>query len=320
MRAQGISYDTGFFDHDGVISHDPFDLDVVARELRVIRDELHCDAVRLIGSSPDRLEQTATIAADLGLEVWLCPWTADFTQKELLDLFDDLAARAEKLRERTEVVFVTGAELCLLTRGFLPGDTIAERIDGIIRGRVSAADIPAKINAFLIEAVARVRARFGGKVTYASVPLEGVDWSPFDIVGLDLYRTAETAEIFEESVRKLVDQGKPVAITEFGCATYRGAAALGARATMVIEYDGHTPVGLKGDLVRDEQEQADRLRELLDIFQRTGVDVTFVFTFACYQLRGELDLASCGVVEVKEDRSWTPKAAFHTVAECYRPS
>ncbi|TWP50885.1 hypothetical protein FKR81_17515 [Lentzea tibetensis] len=326
MRAHGISYDTGFFDH-GESSHEPFDLAVVARELRVISDELHCTAVRLIGSSPDRLEAAARIAAGLGMEVWICPWTSDFTRAELHDLLVDLAVRAERLRlTGAEVVLLTGAELSLLTRGFLDGDTIADRIDGIMARREQVRELPPRINAFLGEVVAAIRQHFGGKVSYASIPFEGVDWTPFDVVGVDLYRTAETAHIFEESVRKLVDQGKPVAITEFGCATFKGAADLGARIVAVIEYDGHKPVRLDREYVRDEQEQATCLRELLDVFTRAGVDAAFVFTFACYALphrpgagaREDLDLASCGIVTVHDDRSWTPKAAFATVAEYFR--
>jgi hypothetical protein len=43
---------------------------VVERELRIIRDDLHCNAVRVMGGDPERPELAATYAADLGLEVW----------------------------------------------------------------------------------------------------------------------------------------------------------------------------------------------------------------------------------------------------------
>jgi len=41
--------------------------------------------------------------------------------------------------------------------------------------------------------VAAVRERFGGRVTYAAIPLERVDWAPFDIVSVELIRSAEVA-------------------------------------------------------------------------------------------------------------------------------
>src|SRR5436853_74418 len=81
------------------------------------------------------------------------------------------------------------------------------------------------------------RERFGGKVAYAAVPLERVDWAPFDFVGVDLYRSAEIADQFADGVRRLVAQGKPVAITEFGSTAYRGAGDRGARAMEIVEYD-----------------------------------------------------------------------------------
>jgi len=52
--------------------------------------------------------------------------------------------------------------------------------------------------------------------------------SPFDIIATDAgCRTRESARMFREVIRPFVLQGrlveKPVAITEFGCATFRDA-------------------------------------------------------------------------------------------------
>jgi hypothetical protein len=51
-----------------------FDPEVVKRELRVIRDDLHCNTVGVTGGDPERLELAAGFAADLGLEVWFSPY------------------------------------------------------------------------------------------------------------------------------------------------------------------------------------------------------------------------------------------------------
>src|SRR5215510_7353375 len=110
MRARGIGYDTGFT-LDG-ISRRPFDHAVVRRELQIIRDDLHCTAVRLFGNELDRLECAARYAADLGLEVWFSPFSYQLGPEEMLDLLADCAGRAEQIRRRgAEIVFVTGAEL-----------------------------------------------------------------------------------------------------------------------------------------------------------------------------------------------------------------
>jgi hypothetical protein len=184
--------------------------------------------------------------------------------------------------------------------------------------------------------VAVVRERFGGKITYAAIPLERVDWAPFDIVGVDVYRSAEVADQFSEGVRTLVAQGKPVAITEFGTAAYRGAGDRGARALEIVEYDKDTgaPIRLNGEYIRDETGQATYLRELLEIFDAAGVDSAFVFLLVLDGFphrpdgdpRDDLDLASPGIVKVLDNRHgdtypdmpWEPKAAFTALADYYR--
>ena len=79
---------------------------------------------------PERIEGAAHLAADAGLEVWFSPFTSDLTEDEMLRLLVDCAERAERVRRRgAEVVLVTGGELSLMNRGFLPGDTLPERIE-----------------------------------------------------------------------------------------------------------------------------------------------------------------------------------------------
>lgn len=234
MRAKGITYDTGFV-RKGAISRERFDPHVVQRELGIIRDDLHCNAVRITGGDPARLELAATYAADLGLEVWFSPYPLELTTDAMLTLFTDCAERAERVRQRgAEVVFVVGAELSLMNPGFLRGATAADRVALLLnaepdRLRERVGELSGRVNDFLRDAVARVRERFGGRVTYAAIPLERVNWTPFDFVSVDLYRSAEVADRYAEGVRALVAQGKPVAITEFGACTYRGAGDRGAR-------------------------------------------------------------------------------------------
>lgn len=330
MRAKGIGYDTGF-ERDGRFNR-PFDPDLVRRELTIIRDDLHCTAVRLIGTDLDRIEHAAREAAELGLEVWfsLFPW--DRQPDEILALLADGASRAERLRlAGAEVVYVTGAELSLFNHGFLPGEGIEERLAGLLASRELIAGLSDQVNAFLARAVAAVRERFGGRVTYAAIPLEQVDWTPFDIISVDAHRSKEVAHVYREGVRTLVASGKPVAITEFGVTPYRGAADLGARCGEILEYEGAVPVRLNGSYERDEEEQARYFRELLEIFTSEGVDAAFACTFVCYGLvhrpdpLADLDMASWGVVKVLEegtgptygDVPWEPKAAFGALAECY---
>jgi hypothetical protein len=181
-------------------------------------------------------------------------------------------------------------------------------------------------------------------VSYASIlPLEGVDWAPFDIIATDAaYRTAATAARYRENIRAFVEQGraqgKPVAVTEFGCGTHRAAAEMAGRdgSNIVWGEDGRA-VRPNGEFVRDEEEQARYLRESLDVFDAEGVDAAFVYTFARYDLPHrddphlDLDMMSAGVVKVLDgqrgaddsrgrrypDMRWEPKAAFDAVADWF---
>jgi hypothetical protein len=339
MRAKGITYDTGFV-RDGIPSRQRYDADTVRRELEIIRDDLHCTAVQITGGDAGRVEVAARIAAELGLEVWFSPYPLELPPDEILVLLLDCAERAERIRTSgAEVVFVTGVEMSIMNRGFVDGDDVDERLDRLLAGPESRgeriAEVSARLDAFLRTAVAAVRERFGGKVTYAAIPFERIDWSMFDFTTVELIRSAEVADQFRDGVRTLVAGPKPVAITGFGTATWRGAGEVAPRSMEIIEYDAGTgvPVRLDGEYTRDEEGQAGYLTELLEIFEAEGVDSAFVFLFALENLphrpdgdpRDDLDLASFGVVKVLDGSAgttypgtaWEPKAAFTALAAQY---
>lgn len=339
MRAKGMTYDTGFVSKGGN-SLEHFDPELVRRELTIIRDDLNCNAVHIVGGDPERLELAGRYAAELGLEVWFSPYPLELSTDEVLTLFVDCAERAERLRtEGADVVFVTGVELSIMNRGFFDGDSIDDRLGRLLGDpdgrRERLADVSSRLNDFLREAVAGVRDRFRGRVTYAAIPFEDVDWDLFDIVTLELIRSAAVADRFRDGVRNLVAQPKPVAITGFGTATWRGAGDIAPRSMEILERDEDTgaPLRLDGEYQRDEAGQAAYLRELLEIFDDEGVDSAFVFLFALYSLphrptgdpRDDLDLASLGIVKVLDghngvaypDMPWEPKDAFAAVADHY---
>lgn len=340
MRAKGMTYDTGIA-ATGKISRQSFDPDVVRRELAIIRHDLHCTAVQIIGGDPDRLEMAATYAAELGLEVWFSPYPLDLTTDEIMSLLADCAERAERLRKTgAKVVFVTGVELSIMNQGFVRGDTLDERLAQLLArpdGRQERiAEVNARLGDFLGATVPAVRERFHGKLTYCAIPFERVDWTLFDIMSVELIRSAEIADQYRDGVRTLVARGKPVAITGFGTATWRGASDVAPQAMEIVDYDKDTgePIRLDGDYVRDEAGQARYLHEMLEIFDTEGVDSAFVFLFALDNFphrpdgdpRDDLDLAGPGIVKVLDDRHgdtypdmpWEPKAAFTALADYYR--
>jgi hypothetical protein len=325
MRVFGMNYDTGFVS-GGSTTHEPFDPETVRRDLRVIRDELHCDAVRISGGIQDRLELTAGFAAEAGLEVWYCPFTNGLDRDGLMAFVLDGAQRAERLRQSgASVVYLTGSEIAMFTDGFLPGRDLAERMalfTDPMRMREAVPAARAAVHDFFAEAVPAVRERFGGPVGYASIPLEAVDWAPFDIIASDAgYRDATNAAVFPQTLAAAVGQGKPYAATEFGCCTFRGAADVAGGAEPVT-YDEHGRAAKLTDagLERDEEGQARYIVDLLRDYEAGGVEAAFVYTFANRHLpttddpESDFDLAARGIVRVLPDGSWTPKAAFHALA------
>jgi hypothetical protein len=147
----------------------------------------------------------------------------------------------------------------------------------------------------------------------------------------DSRRTSAAARRIADGLRALTAHGKPAAVTEFGCAPYRGAAQVGGRADAVIEWDDRArPARFTHPVTRDEREQADYVRELLGLFEHSGIDAAFVYTFARYDLPHsdaddrDFDKASMGIVKVLPDgrtgttypgMPWEPKAAFHALAD-----
>ncbi|MGW0792316.1 hypothetical protein ACWD04_29845 [Streptomyces sp. NPDC002911] len=337
MRGRGIHYDTGMYVL-GKHSRPTFDPRVVEREIRIIAEDLHCNAIRVIGDDPDRIDVAARCAAAAGLQVWYSPFPCDMTNGQMLPFLVDCAERAEQLRrDGADVVLVTGCELSLFAQGYLPGDTFADRVP-VLAGpdrETALQGIPDRVNAFLREIVAAVRPVFGGPVTYASNPLDGVDWEPFDIIGLDAFRGLRNAATYRDDLRKEFAHGKPVAILEVGCCTFQGAGDYGGAGWYVaMEADGLT---LKSDLVRDESEQVRYIDDLMPIFDEEGVDSVFWFSFidcrAPHRTDGapDLDMASYGIVKLLEkdhgipsssraypDMPWEPKRAFYALAGRYQ--
>ncbi|MFI7024218.1 hypothetical protein ACIBMZ_16040 [Micromonospora sp. NPDC049900] len=325
MRVFGMNYDTGFVSA-GSTTHEPFDPETVLRDLRVIRQDLHCDAVRITGGVQDRLETAARLAAEAGLEVWYCPFTNGLDRDELMAFVLDGAERADRLRRSgASVVYLTGSEISMVTDGFLPGRDLAERMALLtepMRMREAIPAARAAVRDFLTEAVPAVRDRFGGPVGYASIPFEDVDWTPFDIIANDAgYRDATNAAAFPQTLAAAVGQGKPYAVTEFGCCTFRGAGDV-AGGTEPVTYDEHGRAAtLTAAVERDEEGQARYILDLLRDYEAGGVEAAFVYTFANRHLPTtadpdhDFDLAARGIVRVLPDGSWTPKAAFHALAE-----
>ncbi|HEY3422213.1 MAG TPA: hypothetical protein VGK13_03565 [Methanocellaceae archaeon] len=332
MERKGVNYDVGIEFSSYYLSRPVFDAVTAHRELEIIKNDLHCNAVRISGTDPGRLMVAAEDALEQGLEVWLSPHLPDKSEQETLNHMITCATMAEELRQRwPDLVFILGCELTLFMQGILEGDDFFARMNnpGLIEN-IKTGMPGKKLNVFLTNASEAIRKVFHGKVTYASAPLEfTVDWSLFDFVCIDHYRETRIKDSYAERLKPYFMHDKPVIVTEVGCCTYQGADQAGARGFMIVEM---TDQGrLNGDYVRDEGTQARELTDLLAILDGAGVNGVFVFTFVAPALaynanpRYDLDMASFSLVKsyadghgtTYPDMPWEPKESFKAVADYY---
>jgi len=277
-----------------------FDPRVVHRELQIIKDDLHCNAVRICGLDIERLTAASEDALAQGLEVWFSPEMWDRGQEETLQYIAKAAAAAEKLRQRwpERVVFSVGSELTLFMRGIVEGDNVFDRMSNpSFWQNVTAGRHNAPLNEFLAKANEAARKAFQGQVVYFSVPFEAVEWGAFDFVGVDHYRDARTKDLYGKMLSSYLAHDKPVVVGEFGCCTYQGAEKLGGSGFaimfgMLADYLGgdvelprpfsdliKIPAKVDGHYVRDEALQAREVVEQLSALEEAGVEGAFVFTF-----------------------------------------
>jgi hypothetical protein len=340
MQRKGVCYDVGR-EMLGRNWRPDFDPKVVHRELGIIRDDLHCNAVRLQGQDLERLRMAAEDALNLGLEVWFSPELWDHDAEETLAYLRPAAKIAHALEARWpgRVVFSVGSESTLFMQGLVPGANVLKRLASPRLAEVirSGAHNVA-LNAFLRRASEVARGEFEGPVTYASLPFEAVDWTPFDWVGGDFYREARSRDRYDGVLQRFRSFGKPLANMEFGCCTFRGAEDLGGRGWQIVDYRRWTP-RLTGDYVYDQGSQAREIADLLKVNDAAGVEATFVFTFVQppqqasvwerrrrARVRFDPDIISYSLVKwlpegrhgtVYPEMTWEPKESFRAVADYY---
>jgi hypothetical protein len=316
---------------------------VVHRELELISEDLHCNAVRICGRDIDRLITAGEDALKLGLEVWLSPELWNKSPKKTLAYLLEAASAAETLRSRCpgRVVFCVGSELTLFMKGIIPGHSLVGRIRKFRRRAVRGVNSDV-LNQFLREACGRVRGVFHSDVTYAALIWETVDWSIFDIIGIDHYRDSRVKDKYVQMMGSVFEYGKPVVITEFGMRSYVGAESSGTLGFGIVSIPslvlhklpivGHfVRTRLKGDPVRDESLQAREIVETLEVLDTAGADGAFVCTFVDYlaptdhQPKYDLDMSALSIVKLTENRhgstypemEWEPKEAFNAIADYY---
>jgi hypothetical protein len=348
VRRRGVVYDVGRAMGALSVNWRPdYSPARVRRELDIIRSDLHANAVRLGGRDPGRLLDAAEYAASIGLEVWIGPELWNATPQRTLRFIAKAAAAAEPLFQRfpEQLTFCIGNEVTLFMRGILPGRNQSQRTRAPnVRAFVGSQQ--ETLRSFLANAAASVRRVYSGPISYSALPFERVDWSHFDVVGVNYYRQSYqgvTTEQYLAKITELQATGKPVMITEFGfpaCRDAENPVFLGTfNATPLSLLGAHLPVirrrarpRVRTVYPRDEHTQARLLVDQLELLDRAGVDGGFIMSFS-FPLapydddpRYDLDATSLSLVRALHpnqrgtrypDMGWEPKQAFHAVAGYY---
>jgi hypothetical protein len=330
---RGVCYDTGTTYDPATpgLTREVWDPVQIAGEIGAVRHGLHCNAITVLGSDVERLATSAALALRLGLRTLIQPRLFDFPQGEVLDHLARTARTAERLRRRHRrpgVVLVVGCEAVLFTPGIVPGNGFYERVEYLTEHPEELPAILARLDAFLDKAVTVARRNFHGPITYgAAAGLEDVDWSRFDLVGLDYYDYHPTTAEHRLALATYRRWNKPIMILEFGCCTFTGAAEAGGMGWDVIDYTKDPPE-IPDGVVRDEAEQARHLVRMLGVFDDLGLYGASIYNFISPDMphspvrRYDLDIASYSLVEtIREEFAdpaspyhWRPKQSFHAVA------
>jgi hypothetical protein len=99
MRLRGVNYDVGR-GLEGRLMRLTFDAKIVHRELEIIKDDLHCNTVKIQGLDIERVVAAGEDALAQGLEVWLAPEMFERSQGETFDCAVRPAAAVGTLRQR----------------------------------------------------------------------------------------------------------------------------------------------------------------------------------------------------------------------------
>ncbi|MFI5419328.1 MAG: abortive infection protein [Nitrososphaerales archaeon] len=283
-KLKGVNYDAGsvmYFNW-----RPDFDPNTVSREIEIIKNDLHCNAIRITGLDIKRLIVATEIALKQGLEVWLLPTIWNKKQDQTLVYTQRVAESAEKLRREypESLVFVVGGELTLFMQGIVEGKNVAERMTKLMAKfreekqskqgptnvsesipRIKAGEHNRLLDKFLQKVSVSVRQVFHGQITYASLLWESVDWNLFDYAGVDHYRVERIKEQYAEMLKPAFEYGKPVVVTEFGMPTYQGAeingAGLGGNIIDRKSQALHYALPLLGKLIRPKLTDGNHIRD-----------------------------------------------------------
>ncbi len=275
LKYKGIGYFAGNL--PGWPSSPTPSRDRMERELEIIRDDLGCNAVRIVagGSYEDNLIECGKLAVDLGFDrIFICPRYMDETMEKTIERIGAFGGRVRDLKEISEsIVYMVGNEFPLDTFDMIGGGGYYARVANMNKdwGRVVKM-----LPAMMREIIRVCREKYGYPISYAAIVKEVdlIPWSDpaFESVGVNAY-LMEYYGWDNWRVRKLFGglklYRKPIHSTEWGCMSYTDAGRYGAMAAL------HFSSG-RG---YDEDEQANYIDRYCRMLNQTGIDGSFYIDY-----------------------------------------
>jgi len=303
---KGINYVTGL----GAWGMSPVPDDEMLESFSIIKNELSCNAIRLVGDYKDRIVRSVDLAKDMFDTIVVTPYNRDMDSDETVKSFVELSRDLEKIRESTDktIVFTFGNELSAETKGIVPGSTYNERAQWVSVNGLNSAQ-QEKVNQLLMLLKEEISKNYKGQITYVRHPAENIDWDKlgFDIISLNEYFSRKWVN--EEQYLKGIGQftnrtpRKPVFITEFGYFTFPDALYWGGNGWWYI-------LNNPDKVHYDEDAQARALNLNIELLNRTSVNGIFLWNFM--EAKQDSDPArSCGVIKYDSQSLWGRKLSFY---------
>lgn len=267
---KGIAYNAGIRDWKSMPVPPE---DQMKEDLYVIKNELGCNGIRIIGDHDEVLLKCAEIAISLSYDVvMLSPRYLDLNMNETIDKVSTFVKKFLQLsRTSDRLVLCVEQELTLDSTEWINLPTITDRSAHSLQHPEKIRENSEKLHLFLIGIRKALPPEYKGKTTYAKGSWEEVRWNElsFDIVGSnEYYGRGHTNQTYVNQVRRLRIQGKPLFVTEFGAATFEGA--FGTAGSGWLHTAGKS---------YNQSAQAQYIGIYLELLQEAAVDGIFLWQF-----------------------------------------
>mgnify|MGYP001572747758 CR=1 FL=1 len=316
MKFKGINYNAGI-DYNQCGEGSEINPKEFLSDLKWIK-KMNCNSIRLYGSHNQKLLKYTKLALQNGFIVWTSPRYIGTNKHETLSLLLDFSKQLEKTRRNDNLFLIIGNEFTIDMQGLVAGNTQMQRAMNYKNAKSNA------LNIILSKFVPEIRKVFGGKITYASLITENIDYSLFDYIGLNYYWYFGNMLNYASRLKNLSKKyEKKIIITEFGTCCYKFASFLdGAAYYPIQQLKLHEKPILKWMIIRDEKEQIKYLKRCFKNFEEVNVEGAFIFDYAekwktFIPHKRCMDLASFGIMKNHENGKIIPKLAFNYVREHY---